>query len=223
MGDGGTFRDPDNMAQRTDTLLGKILRLDVESGNAPYTVPEDNPFVAADSHRQEIWALGLRNPWGFAFDRETGDLFIPDVGGSLREEVNYQPAAGATGNNFGWAVMEGNICFEHDFLTCNAQGLSLPVAEYDHVQGCAVVGGAVYRGSAIPHLKGLFLFADFCRGDIWGLRRTVITETGTTEIRWQSTFLANAGFPVSSLGEDEEGNVYIAGYQNGTIHMVTSR
>ena len=222
-GDGGTFRDPDNMAQRPDTLLGKILRIDVESGPKPYAVPIDNPFTQAEGYRDEIWALGLRNPWGFAFDRETGDLFIPDVGGSMREEVNYQPAGGAAGRNFGWAVMEGNICFEHDFLTCNAQGLTFPVAEYDHAQGCAVVGGAVYRGAAFPALRGLFLFADFCRGDIWGLRRTTNTSTGSTEIIWQSALLANAGFPVSSIGEDEEGNVYAAGYQDGTIYMITSR
>ncbi len=222
-GDGGTFRDPDNMAQRPDTLLGKILRIDVESGNLPYAVPNDNPFVHADGYRGEIWALGLRNPWGFAFDRDSGDLFIPDVGGSLREEVNFQPASSAAGRNFGWAVMEGNICFEHDFLTCNAEGLTSPVAEYDHAQGCAVVGGAVYRGTAIPALNGLFLFADFCRGDIWGLRRAVNTSNGTAEIRWENALLANAGFPVSSIGEDEEGNVYAAGYQDGTIYMITSK
>ena len=222
-GDGGTFRDPDNMAQRPDTLLGKILRIDVESGSLPYAVPVDNPFAQAEGYRQEIWALGLRNPWGFAFDRDTGDLFIPDVGGSMREEVNFQPAKGAAGKNFGWAVMEGNICFEHDFLTCSAQGLTSPVAEYDHAQGCAVVGGAVYRGAAIPALRGHFLFADFCRGDIWGLRRTIDTAAGRAEITWQSARLANAGFPVSSIGEDEEGNVYAAGYQDGTIYMITSR
>ncbi len=222
-GDGGTFRDPDNMAQRPDTLLGKILRIDVESGADPYAVPVDNPFTQAEGFRGEIWALGLRNPWGFAFDRETGDLFIPDVGGSLREEVNYQPANSPAGRNFGWAVMEGTICFEHDFLVCNAAGLTSPVAEYDHVQGCAVVGGAVYRGTVIPALNGLFLFADFCRGDIWGLKRTLDASTGKAEIRWQSALLANAGFPVSSIGEDEEGNLYAAGYQDGTIYMITTR
>ena len=222
-GDGGAFRDPDNMAQRPDTLLGKILRIDVESGSQPYAVPVDNPFAQTEGYREEIWALGLRNPWGFAFDRVSGDLFIPDVGGSMREEVNYQPASGEAGRNFGWAVMEGSICFEHDFLTCNAEGLTSPVAEYDHAQGCAVVGGTVYRGAAIPALRGLFLFADFCRGAIWGLRRTTDTSTGTAEITWQSALLTNAGFPVSSIGEDEEGNVYAAGYQDGTIYMITSR
>ena len=222
-GDGGTFRDPDNMAQRTDTLLGKILRIDVESGAVPYAIPIDNPFARSEDVRAEIWALGLRNPWSFAFDRLTGALFIPDVGGSLREEVNYQPADSRGGKNYGWAVMEGNICFEHDSLVCSADGLTLPVAEYDHSRGCAIVGGAVSRGPASTALVGLFLFADFCRGDIWGLRRTVEPATESADGMWQSFLLANAGFPVSSIGEDEEGNVYAAGYQNGTIFLITQR
>ena len=222
-GDGGTFRDPDNMAQRPDTLLGKILRIDVVSGAKPYAVPIDNPFTQAEGYRDEIWALGLRNPWGFAFDPETGDLFIPDVGGSQREEVNYQSASGPAGTNFGWAVMEGNLCFEHDSLICSAEGLASPIAEYDHTQGCAVVGGAVYRGTDIPALNGLFLFADFCRGDIWGLKQATQPLSGRTENGWHSVRIANAGFPISSLGTDEEGNVYAAGYQNGTIYIITSR
>ncbi len=222
-GDGGTFRDPDNWAQRPDTLLGKILRIDVESGSKPYTVPANNPFVNSNQFRPEIWALGLRNPWGFAFDRQTGDLFMTDVGGSLREEVNFQSAESQAGRNYGWAVMEGNICFEHDFLACSADGLTLPVAEYDHSQGCAVVGGAVYRGSRHTDLYGYFLFADFCRGDIWGLKRTEDGATGHASEGWHSAHLTNAGFPVSSIGEDQDGNVYAAGYQNGTIYMITER
>ncbi len=222
-GDGGTFRDLENLAQRPDTLLGKILRIDVESGAHPYAVPTDNPFYLSEGFRPEIWALGLRNPWGFAFDRATGDLYIPDVGGSSREEVNFQPASAAAGRNYGWAVMEGNTCFEHDSLVCNAEGLASPVAEYDHAQGCAVVGGAVYRGAAFPALQGVFLFADFCRGDIWGLKQTSLDATGQAETRWRSARLANAGFPISSIGQDEAGNVYAAGYQDGTIYMITSR
>ncbi len=222
-GDGGTFRDPENLAQRPDTLLGKILRIDVESGAHPYAVPTDNPFNQTEGFRPEIWALGLRNPWGFAFDSGTGDLYIPDVGGSSREEVNVQTASDAAGRNYGWAVMEGNTCFPHDSLVCNAAGLASPVAEYDHAQGCAVVGGAVYRGAAFPALQGVFLFADFCRGAIWGLKRTGRDETGQAESSWQSARLANAGFPISSIGQDEAGNVYAAGYQDGTIYMITSR
>ena len=222
-GDGGTFRDPENLAQRPDTLLGKILRIDVESGSKPYAVPASNPFTQTDGYRQEIWALGLRNPWGFAFDRQTGDLFIPDVGGSLREEVNYQSAESLAGLNYGWAVMEGTTCFEHDLLTCSTEGLTLPVAEYDHARGCAIVGGAVYRGSDYPGIQGLFLFADFCRGEIWGLERNEEVSSGDAQVWWHSALLANTGFPVSSIGEDEEGNVYAAGYQDGTIYMINSR
>ena len=222
-GDGGTFRDPDNLAQSPKTLLGKILRIDVESSSKPYAVPASNPFTQADGYRHEIWAMGLRNPWGFAFDRQTGDLFIPDVGGSLREEVNYQPAEGQAGRNYGWAVMEGTTCFEHDSLICSADGLTLPVAEYDHSQGCAIVGGAVYQGSEHSRLHGLFLFADFCRGEIWGLKRLEKASTENAQSGWQSVLLANAGSPISSIGEDDEGNVYAAGYQNGTIYMITER
>ena len=119
--------------------------------------------------------------------------------------------------------MEGNICFEHDLLICSADGLTLPVAEYDHSQGCAIVGGAVYQGSDHSRLHGLFLFADFCRGDIWGLKRPEKASTENAQGGWQSVLLANAGSPVSSIGEDEEGNVYAAGYQNGTIYMITER
>lgn len=222
-GDGGTFRDPENLAQRPDTLLGKILRIDVESRPGSYSVPPDNPFNHTDGLREEIWALGLRNPWGFAFDPATGDLYIPDVGGSAREEVNFQPAAASAGRNYGWAVMEGNTCFEHDDLVCNAEGLISPIAEYDHAQGCAVVGGAVYRGNRIPALQGAFLFADFCRGEIWGLKQLNVDPAGQTEPVWRSARLANAGFPISSIGQDEAGNIYAAGYQDGTIYRIESR
>ena len=148
---------------------------------------------------------------------------MPDVGGSQREEVNFQPALGPTGRNFGWAVMEGNICFEHDSLVCNAEGLTSPIAEYDHTQGCAIVGGTVYRGANIPAIHGHFLFADFCRGDIWGLKPITDPLSAKSETGWQSVHLANAGFPISSLGTDEEGSVYAAGYQNGKIYRITSQ
>lgn len=222
-GDGGTFHDPDYLAQKPDTLLGKILRIDVESESEPYVVPPDNPFSHTDGYRKEIWALGLRNPWGFAFDRLTGDLYIPDVGDAKQEEVNFQAAQNQAGQNFGWPAMEGNLCFEHDSLDCNANGLTLPVAEYDHSRGCAIVGGAVYRSAVPTGLDGMFLFADFCRGYIWGLRPIVDAATGQAESKWHSSLLAYAGFPVSGLGEDEEGNIYVAAYQHGTIYRITER
>ena len=216
-GDGGFWYL--NTGQDPSTLLGKILRIDVESDVKPYSIPVSNPFTEVDGYRDEIWALGLRNPWGFGFDRETGALFIPDVGNSNREEVNFQPASSAGGENYGWPIMEGSICF--DFWPCSERvgGLTSPVAEYDHSQGCAVVGGVVYRGSTYPHLQGMFLFADFCRGQIWGLKRPELDSHGV----WQSELLLNASVPVSSIGEDEEGNVYVTGYSDGVVYTITER
>ena len=212
-GDGGLPRDPLNRGQTTDTLLGKLLRIDVESGTTPYSVPADNPFVQDDDHRPEIWALGLRNPWGFAFDRQSGDLYLPDTGNSKREEVNFQPAGAGGGQNYGWPVMEGSICFEHDVLNCSAQDLVLPVADYDHTRGCAIVGGAVYAGQTLTGLQGAFIVADFCTSLIWAIQRSEESATrGKTSI-WRSQLLASAGMPISSVGADEEGNVYF------TIHV----
>ncbi len=226
-GDGGgiTFNDPDNHGQNPDTLLGAILRIDVESGVKPYAIPASNPFVQLDGYRDEIWAYGLRNPWGFAFDKQTGDLYIPDVGNITQEEVNYQPATSAGGENYGWRITEGSICFEHwgctegepctvEHWICSADGQTSPVAEYNRSQGCAIVGGAVYRGPSLPHLQGIFLFADFCSGKVWGL-------TGGARDRWQSPRLINASVPVSAIGEDQDGNVYVIGYQDGAISMIT--
>lgn len=225
-GDGGApaFNDPDNRGQDPTILLGTILRIDVESGVKPYAIPASNPFTQVEGYRGEIWAYGLRNPWGFAFDRQTGDLYIPDVGNITIEEVNYQPAASAGGENYGWRITEGSICFEQwgcvkgepceiEHWLCSAEGQTSPVSEYNHEVGCAVVGGAVYRGSGIPSLQGVFLFADFCRGQIWGLR-------GGPHDKWQSPLLINSSVPISSIGEDQEGNVYVVGYQTGVISMI---
>ncbi len=211
-GDGGLPRDPENRGQTTDTLLGKLLRIDVESGESPYSVPVDNPFVQDDSYRPEIWALGLRNPWGFAFDMQSGDLYLPDTGNFKREEVNFQAAAAGGGQNYGWPILEGSICFEHDVLTCSADGLILPVADYDHTHGCAIVGGAVYAGDSLPGLHGAFIVADFCTSNIWGIRRSKERASRGTTTIWRSQLLASAGLPISSVGADEEGNVYV------TIH-----
>ena len=216
-GDGGLWHE--NTGQNTSTLLGKILRIDVESDVKPYSIPASNPFTQVDGYRDEIWALGLRNPWGFAFDKQTGALFIPDVGNSKREEINYQPASNTGGENYGWSIMEGSICF--DFWPCSERvdGLTAPVAEYDHSQGCAIVGGVVYRGSKYPHMQGVFLYADFCRGQIWGLTRP---ELDSQDV-WQSARLVNASVPISSIGEDEEGNIYVTGYSEGTVYIITER
>ena len=218
-GDGGNSAEPNVNGQDPTTLLGKILRIDVESGVKPYSIPASNPFTQVDGYRDEIWALGLRNPWGFAFDRQTGDLYLPDAGDHLREEVNYQPAASAGGENYGWPIMEGNQCYDRVKVPCSADGLTQPVAEYDHTRGCAVVGGGVLRGNIYPRLQGIFIYSDFCIGHIWGLSR----PDPDSQDGWQSTLLAKVDVPVSSIGEDEEGNVYVTGYQNGVVYLLTPR
>ena len=228
-GDGGgiAFNDPDNLGQNTDVLLGKLLRIDVESGVEPYAIPSTNPFTQVEGSRGEIWAYGLRNPWGFAFDKHTGDLYIPDVGNITQEEVNYQPAASAGGENYGWRITEGSICFEHwgcvkgepctvEHWICSAEGQTSPVAEYNHDIGCAIVGGAVYRGPGLPDLQGVFLYADFCRGQVWGLK-------GGPRDEWNSQLLVNAAVPISGIGEDQEGNVYVLGYQTGVLSVIEEK
>lgn len=224
-GDGGLPRDPENRGQTTDTLLGKILRIDVESGDPPYAIPGDNPSLHDDEYRPEIWATGLRNPWGFAFDIRNGDLYLPDTGNYKREEVNFQPAGSSGGQNYGWAIMEGNICFEHDTLTCSAEGLTLPVAEYDHTRGCAIVGGAVYQGEEFPALQGTFIVADYCTGHIRGIKRSEGISSQEGRNPWQSSLLAKAGMPISSVGTDEEGNIYFTGHaeNTGVIYILAKR
>ena len=228
-GDGGSDGHPAHFPQDPKLLRGKILRIDVESGVHPYAIPASNPFVADDGFRAEIWALGLRNPWGFAFDQQSGDFYIPDAGHNDREELNFQPAASNGGENYGWPTIEGTRCprFENLPVPCRQAGIFVPpVAEYDHTHGCAIVGGTVYRGSRMPHLKDRFLFADFCRGDIWSLSKLELTgSTGPDQAgrdAWQSDLVLKASVPVSSVGEDEEGNLYVTGYPNGVVYMITA-
>ena len=222
-GDGGhpTLKDVENRAQDPGTLLGKILRIDVETDIKPYGIPEDNPYIGIDGHLGEIWAMGLRNPWGFAFDKMTGDLYIPDPGHIKHEEVNFQPAGSRGGENYGWDVKEGSRCFES--LPCSAQGLISPVVEYDHVYSCAIVGGAVYRGDDYPELDGVFFYGDFCSGRVWGLKRSEADSTRSIYDGWLSTLPVNARVPVSGVGEDEEGNLYVTGYQDGALYMILGK
>ena len=229
MGDGGSDGHPAHFPQDPKLLLGKILRIDVESGVHPYAIPAGNPFVGDDGFRDEIWALGLRNPWGFAFDQQSGDFYIPDAGHNDREELNFQPASSNGGENYGWPTIEGTRCprFEDLPVPCRQAAIFVPpVAEYDHTRGCAIVGGIVYRGSRLPHLKDRFLFADFCRGDVWSLSKPEKTGSSgpdqTSPDAWQSEIVLRASVPVSSVGEDEEGNLYVTGYPNGVVYMITS-
>ena len=196
--------------QLPSSLLGKMLRINVESGVFPYAIPDDNPFAQTAGYRGEIWALGLRNPWGFSFDSQTGDLYIGDVGRDRFEEINYQPASSRGGENYGWPIMEGLHCFASD--SCSSTGLTLPVAQYPHSQGCSIIGGTVYRGSRFISMQGIYFYADFCNGRIWGLRRV-----GDV---WQSVLLYDAPFRIAAIGEDEDGNLYVTNYNQGTIYAL---
>ena len=227
IGDGGSDGYPVHTGQNPDLLLGKILRIDVESADFPYGIPASNPFIEAEGYRAEIWALGLRNPWGFAFDAQTGELYIPDAGHNEREELNYVPPSSLGGENYGWPTVEGTRCMafpDLPFPCSQAGNFSLPVAEYDHTRGCAIVGGVVYRGSELPHLRGRFIFADFCRGDVWSLKKEAVAFSSPEQViqqAWQSELVLKTSVPVSSIGEDEAGNLYVTGYADGAVYMIS--
>ena len=211
-GDGGSGGDPQNHGQRLDTPLGKILRVDV-SGEMP-AIPPGNPFAGSSTNQQEIWAYGLRNPWRASFDRQTGDLWIADVGQSRTEEVNFQPAGAPGGRNYGWRTMEGSECRQ---AGCNTSGLLLPVSEYGRTLGCSITGGYVYRGQRYPAMQGRYFFGDFCSGRIFSLRRIGSGDTAASFVREEH--LAT-GLPISSFGEDEEGNLYLVSY-DGRIYLLS--
>ena len=208
-----------------DTLLGKILRIDVGSGPEPYRVPSENPFFGAAGFRGEVWASGVRNPWGFAFDPATGDLYITDVGDTLHEEINFQPASSAGGEDYGWPTMEGHVCSPFFPTSCSADGLTLPVAAYGHSEGCAIVGGAVYRGRKHAHLNGAFVYGDFCSGRIWALKRSQGPKTGMRQEAWQSELLllGQAAVPMSKVGAGEDGSLYALNYMTGSLYEITDR
>jgi uncharacterized protein (TIGR03437 family) len=210
LGDGGSGGDPQGNAQSRATLLGKILRLDVESQPGTLRIPADNPFVGQASALGEIWAYGLRNPWRLSFDRDTGDLWIADVGQGAYEEIDFQPASSRGGENYGWNRMEGAHCYTPG---CNQQGLVLPVAEYSHADGsCSVTGGFVYRGRQSPGLRGIYLYGDYCSGKIWGIERQGAT--------FGSRLLASTRYNIATFGEDEAGEVYVADAGSGTIYRI---
>lgn len=205
VGDGGGAGDPGNNAQSTGTLLGKMLRIDVDRG-FPYAIPADNPFAASGSARPEIWAYGLRNPWRFSFDGPIGDLYIGDVGQNTIEEIDFQPAGAPGGDNYGWRLMEGSRCYNPS-SGCNTAGLKMPILEYDHSLGCSVTGGHVYRGRRFPSLAGLYIYGDYCSGRIWGGWR----DGGG----WKSLQLLDSPYAISTFGEDEAGELYLAHYATG--------
>jgi glucose/arabinose dehydrogenase len=203
LGDGGSAGDPHKNGQNTTVLLGKILRLDVHNGDK-YSIPSDNPFG------NEVWAYGLRNPWRISFDRDTGDLWIGDVGQDKWEEIDYLPAGSQGGANFGWSIMEGN----HNYDGEPQSGMILPVAEYSHAEGgCSVTGGYVYRGT-IPEWNGIYIYGDYCSGKVWAL----ILSDG----QWQSKVMFETGVTITSFGQDESGEIYLAS-DNGRIYRLTKK
>lgn len=211
-GDGGGAGDPFGNAQNLKSLLGKLLRIDPDGGS-PYGIPDGNPYKGHPGAHGEIWALGLRNPWRFSFDRATGDVWIADVGQNRYEEINHL-RAGVAGRNFGWNAMEGRECFPIGKL-CRASRYHQPVAVYGHDQGCSVTGGYAYRGKSIPGLAGIYLFADYCSGRLWGLWPK---GRGQHEMR----LLQETRLRISSFGEDRDGEVYVIDHQGGRIYRIVA-
>lgn len=229
MGDGGAAGDPWNNAQNPMSLLGKLLRIDVDGGD-PYAIPETNPFAGHSGVAAEIWALGLRNPWRFSFDRLTGDLYIADVGQSAWEEIHFQPAASPGGENYGWNRMEGAHCYPPG-RRCDAEAYVYPVAEYPNRRdvGCSITGGHVYRGSAVPELQGFYLFSDWCTGSIWAMSTAPAAayaphQLGPVEM-WPYELILETPYQITSFGEDLAGELYVTHHgtqrQGGRVFKIT--
>jgi len=212
-GDGGGGGDPNGNAQNTHALLGKLLRLDVDGANG-YAIPPDNPFASGTAGAPEVWSYGLRNPWRYSFDRETGDLYLGDVGQNLYEEVDVSSTADLRGKglNFGWNVMEGLHCY--NATTCNQAGKTLPVIEYSHASGCSVTGGYVYRGTKIAVLVGQYLYSDYCAGFVRSFQFSGGAATNTQT--WPSL---QPSANVSSFGQDAKGELYIVTL-NGAVYRI---
>lgn len=211
LGDGGAGNDPHNNGQKLSTLLGKILRIDVDrsQGKTPYAIPADNPFIAEGS--PEIWAYGLRNPWRFSFDPVTGLLYVADVGQGAREEINLV----VKGGNYGWNIMEGSICTPKVNKNCDQKGLLQPLTDYRRSEGTTVIGGYVYRGHAIPDLCGAYLYGDYGSGKIFGLRHR-------DQVFAQKTLL-ESGRSISSFGEDEQRELYVVDHGGEVLKIVPQR
>jgi len=216
-GDGGSGGDPGNRAQDSTTWLGKMLRIDVDGGS-PYAVPPSNPFVGVATALDEIWALGLRNPWRYSFDRETGDLYIADVGQSTNEEIDFQPTGSTGGENYGWRRKEGFDCY-NPATNCE-EGFTLvdPIYTYDHGGGrCSISGGYVYRGCAMPDWQGAYFYADFCSGNIWSLRYDGSVVSDSVDHTAQ---LSQGAGQTVSFGEDNQGELYIVSIFLGKVHKI---
>jgi glucose/arabinose dehydrogenase len=213
LGDGGAAGDPHGNGQRLDTLLGKILRIDVDGGS-PYAVPADNPFVARAGARPEIWAYGLRNPFRFSVDAPTGDLYIGDVGQNRVEEIDVGLGSRVGGENYGWNVLEGSRCYSPP-KGCDRTGLAAPVYEYDHPAGCSVIGGVVYRGCRMPDLAGSYFFGDFCTGLLRSFR---LAGGQVADVRDWTSSLRGIDAP-TAFGRDADGEVYVVDY-DGEVYRL---
>jgi glucose/arabinose dehydrogenase len=213
LGDGGSGGDPQGNGQRLDTLLGKMLRLDVDAAS-PYAVPGDNPFVSRSGARPEIWAYGLRNPWRFSFDKATGEMLIADVGQNAVEEISLASRRG--GENFGWNTTEGTSCFRPS-SGCPTAGLTLPISEYRHPAGQSITGGYVYRGRRMPFLQGTYFYADYVRP---GFIRSFRLQNGTAaDARDRSGELGAGLTSVTSFGLDADGELYVVDH-DGEIYRI---
>ncbi|MCC7107307.1 MAG: PQQ-dependent sugar dehydrogenase [Chloroflexi bacterium] len=212
-GDGGGGGDRFGNSQNLNSLLGKMLRIDVD-GQSPYGIPPDNPFVDVPDARPEIWAYGLRNPWRYSFDRATHDLYIADVGQGAWEEIDVQRAGEGRGATYGWPRMEGAHCYPPG-APCDASGLVFPVAEYDHGAGCSITGGYVYRVAAFPQLYGLYVYGDYCSGRLWAL-------DAPTPGTWRRTLLQASRLQPTSFGEDESGELYLVSQRDHALYQLTA-
>jgi glucose/arabinose dehydrogenase len=208
LGDGGSGGDPLGNGQDPNTLLGTILRINVDDEQG-YTIPSSNPFIGAQNGRQEVWAYGLRNPWRFSFDRLTGELYIGDVGQNKWEEINYQSASSRGGENYGWNRMEGSHCF---IAGCNSDAYVAPIAEYGHGEGCSVTGGYVYRGALDKNLYGTYIYGDYCSGLIWALLQSY-------DGNWENKLFLETSLEISSFGEDELGEIYVIDH-GGRVYLI---
>jgi glucose/arabinose dehydrogenase len=217
-GDGGSADDPLGNGQNLNALLAKILRIDVgkPGAAAPYTVPPDNPFVGQANAKPEIWLAGMRNPWRLRFDRPTGDLWIGDVGQNAWEEIDVA-RAGQGGLNYGWNVMEGFHCFSPQ-LNCDETGLTLPVAEYAHDAGCAVIGGVVVHDPKQPRMDGGYIFSDSCSGTLW-----MLDPVADADGKSPATIVGQTGVSVSSINDDEDGTVYLTDLEAGRVLKVSAK
>ena len=216
LGDGGGG-DPQGNARNPQALLAKILRLDVDTPPADgqrYAIPATNPFAPGSARAgqaaPEVWAVGLRNPWRFSFDATWGDLYIADVGAGTWEEIDRQPGDSAGGEDYGWNIMEGRSCLSDP--NCDQRPFVMPIAQYGHDQGCAVVGGYVYRGTRQPELQGVYVFADYCSGRMFTLQ----VDEGTTTPKP----VLDSGIAISSFGQAEDGELYLTDLSGGTIQHV---